>query len=115
VGRQIVVGSLVAALRLTALERMALATGAARRWPSRPRSSPCTADGKRKVRTGCTREERQRAQEKLSGHIAKKYKPSRAGDSHPSQILVVDVLNIYNNDIAVASARTLEMRPKKTV
>jgi hypothetical protein len=57
-------------------------------------------DGKNKVRTGCARADRQGAEQALAEHIAKKYIVPRDRGRHPSQILVLDVLNIYLIDKA---------------
>jgi integrase len=57
-------------------------------------------DGARKVRTGCARANRQGAEQALSEYIAKKYAVPRDRGRHPSQILVLDVLNIYLTDKA---------------
>jgi integrase len=65
-------------------------------------------DGARKIRTGCTRSERAGAERKLAEYIADKYEPSRVGGRHPSDIPVVDVLNIYDRDIVSGHARPVE-------
>jgi hypothetical protein len=57
-------------------------------------------DGARKVRTGCARTDRKGAEEALAEYIAKKYTIPRERGRHPSQILVLDVLNIYLTDKA---------------
>jgi integrase len=57
-------------------------------------------DGKSKVRTGCARTNRKGAEQALAEYIAKKYTVPRDRGRHPSQILVLDVLNIYLIDKA---------------
>lgn len=57
-------------------------------------------DGSRKVRTGCAREDREGAQRALADYIAQKYAVPRDRGRHPSEILVLDVLNIYLTDRA---------------
>jgi hypothetical protein len=57
-------------------------------------------DGSRKVRTGCARNDREGAERALAEYIAKKYTVSRERGRHPSEILVLDVLNIYLHDKA---------------
>jgi hypothetical protein len=57
-------------------------------------------DGKNKVRTGCARTDRKGAEQALAEYIAKKYTVPRDRGRHPSQILVLDVLNIYLIDKA---------------
>jgi hypothetical protein len=69
-------------------------------------------DGSRKVSTGCTRDDRARAEQKLAEHIASKYKVSRERDRHPAQILVLDALNIYLTDVAPKRARPEEIKQR---
>ena len=57
-------------------------------------------DGKSKVRTGCARTDRKGAEQALAEYIARKYQVPRDRGRHPSQILVLDVLNIYLIDKA---------------
>ena len=57
-------------------------------------------DGSKKVRTGCARDDRELAEKALSEYIARKYQVPRERGRHPSQILVLDVLNIYLTDKA---------------
>src|SRR6476659_7788437 len=57
-------------------------------------------DRKNKVRTGCARADREGAEQALNEYIAKKYTVPRDRGRHPSQILVLDVLNIYLTDKA---------------
>jgi integrase len=57
-------------------------------------------DGSRKIRTGCARDDGERAERALSEYIAKKYTVPRDRGRHPSEILVLDVLNIYLLDKA---------------
>ena len=62
-------------------------------------------DGKKKNCTGCGREDRAGAERALARYIESKYEVSRERKRHPSQILVVDVLNIYLTDKAHRHAR----------
>jgi integrase len=55
-------------------------------------------DGSIFIRTGCAREDRKDAERALQEYIASKYKVSREHSRSPSQILVVDVLNVYITD-----------------
>src|SRR5262245_4157457 len=55
-------------------------------------------DGSRKVRTGCAQQDRDGAERALADHIASKYRVPRDRNRHPSEILVLDVLNIYLAD-----------------
>ena len=55
-------------------------------------------DRSRKISTGCTRNERAQAEQKLAGYLAEKYEAPRDRNRHPAQILVADVLNIYLTD-----------------
>lgn len=57
-------------------------------------------DGKSKVRTGCARTDRKGAEQALAEYIARKYQVPRDRSRHPSEILVLDVLNIYLIDRA---------------
>src|SRR6478672_7740462 len=57
-------------------------------------------DGKNKIRTGCPRADRKGAEQSLAEYIARKYQVPRDRGRHPSQILVLDVLNIYLLDKA---------------
>lgn len=57
-------------------------------------------DGSRKVRTGCARDDREGAERALADYIAKKYTVPRERGRHPTEILVLDVLNIYLTDKA---------------
>src|SRR5437763_4543890 len=57
-------------------------------------------DGSSKSRTGCAPADREGAERALAEHIAKKYTVPRDRGRHPSQILVLDVLNIYLSDKA---------------
>lgn len=57
-------------------------------------------DGKNKVRTGRPRADRQGAEQALGEYIARKYTVPRDCGRNPSEILVLDVLNIYLTDKA---------------
>jgi hypothetical protein len=69
------------------------------------RASWVIRDGSRKIRTGCAREDRARAEVALAKHIESKYQVSRSRGRHPSEVLVLDVLNIYLADKAPHHAR----------
>jgi integrase len=69
-------------------------------------------DGSRKLRTGCTRNDRERAERALAEYIATKYKVRRERGRHPSEILVLDVLNIYLADKAKGHARPEETKQR---
>lgn len=69
-------------------------------------------DGARKVRTGCVREDRVGAEIALAKHIDAKYQVSRDRGRHPSEILVLDVLNIYLADKAPLHVRAAETRQR---
>ena len=57
-------------------------------------------DGSHKVRTGCARADREGAERALAEYIAAKYQVPRERGRRPSEILVLDVLNIYLADKA---------------
>src|SRR5439155_20618858 len=57
-------------------------------------------DGKSKVRTGCAGGDRKGAEQALAAYIAKKYTVPRDRGRHPSEILVLDVMNLYLIDKA---------------
>lgn len=67
-------------------------------------------DGSRRVVTGCAQGERGRAEEKLGEYIREKYQPGREWDSRATEVLVTDVLAIYQNDVVPGHAR-----PGKTI
>ena len=69
-------------------------------------------DGARKVRTGCAREDRGRAERALAEYIASKYQVPRDKHRHPAEILVLDVLNIYLADKARSHARPEETKQR---
>jgi integrase len=64
------------------------------------RASWVIRDGPHKVRTGCAQPDRQGAEQALAEYIARKYQVPRDRGRHPSEILVLDVLNIYLADVA---------------
>lgn len=64
------------------------------------RASWVLRDGPLKLRTGCAFNDREGAERALAEYIASKYTVSRQSGRHPSEILVLDVLNIYLNDKA---------------
>ena len=64
------------------------------------RASWVIRDGKNKIRTGCAGADRKGAEQALAAYIAKKYTVPRDRGRHPSEILVLDVLNIYLTDRA---------------
>jgi integrase len=67
-------------------------------------------DGTRKVRTGRTRDDREGADRALAEYITARYQVPRERGRHPSQILVLDVLNIYLADVA----KKTHARPEET-
>jgi integrase len=68
------------------------------------RSTWVIRDGSRKVRTGCVATNREGAEQALAEYIAAKYQVSRDRGRHPSQILVLDVMNIYLTDVVAKQA-----------
>jgi integrase len=66
-------------------------------------------DGAHKIRTGRARDDRQGAEKALAEYIATKYEVSRERGRHPSEILVLDVLNIY-----LAEKAFKHVRPEET-
>jgi integrase len=71
-------------------------------------------DGSRKIRTGCARDNREGAERALAEYIARKYAVPRDRGRHPSEILVLDVLNIYlldkapqHSDPSITKARVM--------
>ena len=69
-------------------------------------------DGPRKVRTGCARSDRAGAERALAEYIASKYQVPRERNRHPTEILVLDVLNIYLADKARKHARPEETKQR---
>src|SRR5258708_36288226 len=70
-------------------------------------------DGPRKIRTGCPGGDRAGAEKALAEYLAIKHgAPSRERGRHPSQILVLDVLNIYLADKAPQHARPEETKQR---
>jgi len=65
----------------------------------------CIRDGSRKIRTGCPEDHRAEAEKKLAEHIASKYTVPTERNRHPSKILVLDVLNLYQNEVVPTHAR----------
>ena len=73
-------------------------------------------DGSRKIRTGCARADREGAERALAEYIARKYTVPRDRGRHPSEILVLDVLNIYlldkapkHSDPSITKARIMTL------
>lgn len=73
-------------------------------------------DGKNKIRTGCARTDRKGAEQALAEYISAKYTVPRDRGRHPSQILVLDVLNIYlidkapkHSDPTITKARVMTL------
>jgi len=73
-------------------------------------------DGSHKIRTGCARTDREGAERALAEYIAKKYTVPRDRGRHPSEILVLDVLNIYlldkapkHSDPSITKARIMTL------
>ena len=80
------------------------------------RASWVIRDGKNKIRTGCARADREGAEQALAEYIARKYQVPRDRGRHPSQILVLDVLNIYlidkapkHSDPTITKARVMTL------
>src|SRR5215471_12138798 len=69
----------------------------------------CIRDGSRKIRTGCPEDQRGEAEKKLAQHIGGKYEVPTERNRHPSKILVLDVLNLYQNEVASYCARPKEV------
>jgi integrase len=69
-------------------------------------------DGPRKIRTGCLGRNREAAERGLADYIATKYQVPRERDRHPSQVLVLDALNIYLADKGVKHARPEETKQR---
>lgn len=69
-------------------------------------------DGSRKLRTGCAKDDREGAERALAEYIASKYEVCRERGRDPTQILVLDVLNIYLADVAKAHARPEETKQR---
>jgi integrase len=69
-------------------------------------------DGSRKIRTGCPGEDRAGAERKLADYISSKYEVPRDRSRHPSEIFVLDVLNIYLADKAPKHARPEETKQR---
>ena len=76
----------------------------------RKRSVWLIRDGTRRVVTGCAEGERGKAEEKLGEYIREKYQPGRERDSRATEVLVTDVLAIYQQDVVPGHAR-----PGKTI
>lgn len=68
-------------------------------------------DGSNKVRTGCARDDRGKAEQRLAEYIASKYQIVRS-KRHPSEILVLDVLNLYLAEAAPRHARPAETKQR---
>jgi integrase len=66
-------------------------------------------DGSCKIRTGCTQDQRNKAERKLAEHIGGKYAVPTERNRHPSKVLILDVLNLYQNEIAPDCARPKEV------
>jgi len=80
------------------------------------RASWVIRDGKNKIRTGRARTDRQGAEQALAEYIARKYQVPRDRGRHPSEILVLDVLNIYlidkapkHSDPTITKARVMTL------
>ncbi len=69
------------------------------------RSTWVIRDGTRKIRTRCAPAECERAEQKLAEYLTKKYRPNRTRSRHPTEILVIDVLKIYDDDVVGTHAR----------
>ena len=64
-------------------------------------------DGGKQVRTGCASGDLEAAQRILAEYISSRYRPDRSSRA-PSQVRIVDVLNIYAHDVAPKHARPYE-------
>jgi integrase len=60
--------------------------------------------------TRCVGKDLEGAERKLAEHITSRYEVSREGKRHPSQILVLDVLNLYSADVVSKHARPKETK-----
>ena len=78
----------------------------------RRRAAWVIRDGPHKVRTGCLRDDREEAERALCKYLESKYQPNRNRGRHPSEILVLDVLNIYLADKAGKHARPIETKQR---
>src|SRR5947209_1628858 len=76
------------------------------------RASWVIRDGSRKIRTGCAGDDREGADRALAAYIGTKYQVPRQRGRHPSEILVLDVLNIYLTDKAPKHARPEETKQR---
>src|SRR5215471_7532330 len=65
-------------------------------------------DGPRKKSTGCAKEDRVGAAKALAQYVASKYTIPRERNRHPSKILVLDVLNLWQVEEAPTHARPKE-------
>lgn len=65
-------------------------------------------DGSRKRSTGCAAGQRAEAELRLAEYVIARYRPQRARERHPAQILIDDALNIYLSDIAPTHSRPQE-------
>lgn len=62
-------------------------------------------DGSRNIVTGCAASERIEAEKKLGEYINEKYQPGRERDNRADEILVTDILSIYQQDRVPTQAR----------
>jgi hypothetical protein len=70
-------------------------------------------DGSRKISTGCPAQDRAGAEAAFAEYLAIKHgAPSRERGRHPSQILVLDALNIYLADVVPDQARPEEAKQR---
>jgi len=77
------------------------------------RSTWVILDGKIKKRTGCPAQDRAGAEKALAEYLTEKHgAPSREHGRHPSQILVLDALNIYLADVVPDHDRPDESRQR---
>lgn len=67
-------------------------------------------DGSRSIITGCAAIDREGAEKKLGDYISEKYQPGRDRDSRAAEVLVTDVLAVYQKDKVPEQAR-----PEKSI
>jgi integrase len=66
-------------------------------------------DGTRRISTGCSKDDRRKAEERLAAHIIERYEPPRASGRGPAEIHIADILNIYTEDRGQHVKRPVEL------
>jgi integrase len=66
-------------------------------------------DGTRRISTGCGKDDRRKAEERLAAHILERYEPARASGRGPAEIQIADILNIYAEDRGQHVKRPVEL------